>query len=141
MNIFEASRAGDLIKIKKFLDLSFDVNAKNEKGHSVLMLSAYNGHYEASKYLIDQGADVNSVDQSSNSILMGVVYKGHTSLFELLIRSGANLSYENGKKQTSLDFAVMFGRRNIIFRINQLLNSTRPDGKIEQIKTWAKSFA
>jgi len=139
MDIFSAARIGNFDMIKKILDHGgLDINTKNENGHSVLMLAAYNGHEEIVRQLIDQGADVNSVDNSGNSILMGVIFKGHSHIFDLLIQSGAQLDYVNPKKQSALDLAVMFGRRNLIFRINQLQNSNRSDSKIEQIKTWVK---
>lgn len=140
MDIFSAARAGDTNKIQELLKSGISVNDKNDKGHSALMLASYNGHYDATKLLIELGADVNSVDESSNSILMGVVFKGHAPIFELLIEGGADLDFQNAKNQTALDLAVMFGRRNLIFRINQLQNSNRSDGKMEQIKTWARKL-
>lgn len=140
MDIFSAARSGDLKKIQELIEFGIDVNSKNENGHSPLMLASYNGHYEAAKFLLDLGADVQSVDNSSNSILMGVVFKGHASIFELLVEAGANLDYENSKKQSAMDLAIMFGRRNLIFRINQLQNSNRSDGKLEQIKTWVNKL-
>lgn len=140
VNIFEAARSGQKALISEALKSGIDINAKNEKGHSALMLAAYNGHYEVSDFLIQNGADVNSVDLEGNSILMGVVFKGHTQVFELLILAGANLDHANPKKQNALDLAVMFGRRNLIFRINQLQNSNRSAGRMEQVKTWAKQM-
>ena len=32
----------------------------------------------------------------------------------------------------------MFGRRDLIFKINQLQDSNRSAGKLEQIKTWVQ---
>ncbi len=100
------------------------------------MLAAYNGHHELVQYLITQQADVNSEDSSGNSILIGVVFKGHLPIFELLIEAGVLLDQQNLKKQTALDLAIMFGRRIFIFRLNQLLNTNRPNGRLEQVKTW-----
>ncbi len=140
MDIFSTARSGDVKKITELIEAGIDINIKNESGHSALMLAAYNGQFSTTQFLIDHGADVNSVDESSNSILMGVVFKGHSSIFEILVTAGARLDYENKKKQTALDLAVMFGRRNLIFRINQLQNLNRSDGKIEQIKTWVQQI-
>jgi ankyrin repeat protein len=138
VDIFTPARAGQLETVKELLFRGVSINEKNEKGHSTLMLAAYNGHFDLVQFLIAQGADVNSVDLDGNSILMGVAFKGHTSIFELLIEAGANLDYTNPKNQTALDLAVMFGRRNLIFRINQIQNSQRSAGRIEQVKTWVK---
>ncbi|MFN7729248.1 MAG: ankyrin repeat domain-containing protein [Bdellovibrio sp.] len=140
MDIFTAARSGDVKTIQRLIESGISVNSKNEKGHSPLMLASYNGYYDATKLLIGLGGDVNSVDESSNSILMGVVFKGHSQIFELLAEAGADLNHQNNKNQTAMDLAVMFGRRTLIFRINQLQNSNRSDGKIEQIKTWVQKL-
>ena len=140
MDILSAARMGDINKLKELVSTGLDINQKNERGHSALMIAAYNAHYSAAEFLIQQGADVNSVDESGNSILMGVVFKGHAPLFELLIKHGALLDVLNKKNQSALDLAVMFGRRNLIFRINQLQNTDRSASKLEQIKTWAQQI-
>lgn len=138
MDIFSAARAGDVQSLKRILGSGVEINSKNENGHSALMLAAYNGHFDATQFLLEQGADVNSIDQSSNSILMGVIFKGHAAIFELLVQAGADLDYENRKKQTAIDLAVMFGRRELLFRMNQLQNSNRSSGRMEQLKTWVQ---
>ena len=138
MDLFTAARSGQLEEIKNLLASGADINQKNEKGYSPLMLACYNGQYNAAQFLIQSGADVNSVDENTNSILMGVVFKGHSVIFDLLAKSGADLDYQNSKKQTAMDLAVMFGRRDLIFKINQLQDSNRSAGKIEQIKTWVQ---
>jgi ankyrin repeat protein len=140
MDIFSAAREGNTRLIQELCESGVAVNERNENGHSPLMLASYNGHYDATKLLLSLGADANSVDESSNSILMGVIFKGHTPIFELLVEAGVDLDHQNKKSQTAMDLAVMFGRRNLIFRINQLQNSSRSDGKLEQIKTWAQKI-
>jgi uncharacterized protein len=100
------------------------------------MLAAYNGHFNLVSYLISKGANVNSTDNSGNTILMGVVFKGHSQVFDLLLRSGADLEIKNQKNQSALDYAIMFGKRDLIYKINKVLNSNRPAGRIERIKTW-----
>lgn len=131
-----AARSGQVDLVEQILKSGYDINSKNEKGHSLLMLAAYNGHYNLVQFLIAQGADVNSVDHSGSSILMGVVFKGHSQIFDLLVKAGADLELQNQKKQTALDYAIMFGKRDLIFKINQALNTNRPSGRIEQVKAW-----
>ena len=52
-----------------------EIDVKDSKGHSALMLAAYNGHQETVKLLLDRGADPNSLDLSGNTILMGLLSK------------------------------------------------------------------
>lgn len=136
--LFAAARTGNLADITEILDSGVNLESKTSKGYTTLMLAAYNGHYQLTQELISRGADVNSLDQSGNSILMGVVFKGYNSIFNLLISSKANFDYQNPKNETALDYAIMFGRRDLITQLNRLMNTTRTDGKIEQIKTWAR---
>ena len=135
-DIFSAARGGDTEKVLEFLSLGFDIGHKNTNGHSVLMISAYAGHYDLSKTLIEKGADINSVDAKGNSIIMGVIFKGHNSVFDLLVSHGVNLEYINPTGQTALDLAVMFGRRDFIFKINRQLKTNRSNGRLEQVKAW-----
>lgn len=134
--IYTAARNGEIKQVLDFLNSGFDIQQKNENGHSVLMIAAYNGHYDLSEMLIQKGADIDSVDGKGNSIIMGVVFKGHNSIFDLLVRHGANLEHSNLKEQTALDLAIMFGKRDLIFKINQQLKTNRSNGRIEQVKTW-----
>lgn len=136
--LFAAARAGNSNYITEILDSGVNLESKTSKGYTALMLAAYNGHYQLTQELVTRGANVNSVDQSGNSILMGVVFKGHSSIFNLLISSSANFDYQNPKKETALDYAIMFGRRDLITKLNRLMNTARTDNKIEQIKTWAR---
>ncbi len=137
-SFFNAARSGQLDLVEALLAQGFDVQSKNERGHSALMLAAYNGHFNLVQFLILHGADVNSVDLTGSSILMGVVFKGHMPIFELLIEANAELELKNLKQQTALDYAIMFGKRDFIFKINQLLNTQRPSGRLEQLKTWVE---
>ena len=135
-DIYSAARNGDTEKVLDFVNLGFDIDEKNKNGHSVLMISAYAGHYDLCKILIEKGADINSVDSKGNSIIMGVVFKGYNSVFDLFVTHGVNLEYINPNGQTCLDLAVMFGRRELIFKINQQLKTNRSNGRLEQVKAW-----
>lgn len=134
------AREGSLIALKS---IEFDaelINRKNHKGHSALMLAAYNGHYEVAEWLISQGADVNSIDESGNSILMGVAFKGHLPVLNLLLRSGADPDYTNGKGQSALDFAQMFGRSDVVKKIKSIYNQPEVFGFQDFLKSWISVF-
>lgn len=112
--LLQAARAGDLGGIARELLSGANVEEKNHRGYSPLMLAVYNGHYDAALLLIEAGADVNSSDKGGNSVLMGASFKGYTDLVRLLLRSGAQISSSNYAHQTALDFAKTFGRKEII---------------------------
>jgi len=134
------AREGRLIALKS---LEFDanlINRKNHKGHSALMLAAYNGHEEATAWLISQGADASSVDESGNSILMGVAFKGHLSILNLLLKAGADPGYRNSKGQDALVFAQMFGRSDIVKKLKSIYNQPEVFGFQDFLKSWISVF-
>lgn len=134
------AREGRITALKS---LEFDtelINRKNHKGHSALMLAAYNGHEEAAEWLISQGADVNSIDSSGNSILMGVAFKGHLSILNLLLRSGADPFYQNHNGQSALDFAQMFGRGDVVKKLKSIHNQPEVFGFQDFLKSWISVF-
>ncbi len=111
---FDLARRGDKQVLIEILSDFSDIDEKNSKGYSLLMLAAYHGHLDLTEELIARGADINSCDHNGNSILMGVAFKGHTEIFKCLISAGANIDYKNPKSQTALQFAEMFSRREIV---------------------------
>ncbi|MBY0416102.1 MAG: ankyrin repeat domain-containing protein [Bdellovibrionales bacterium] len=117
---FEYARTGLYEETLKEIHNLPSINEKNAKGHSLLMLAAYNDHFELTRALIKRGADVNSVDNSGNSILMGVAFKGHASIIKELVTFKADTFYKNPQGQTALDFAYMFGRTEVAEVINKL---------------------
>ncbi len=109
-DLHEAARSGDVLQIARLVTSIDNLNVKNAKGYSPLMLAAYNGHLDASRYLIEVGADLDSTDPAGNSILMGVAFKGHRDILQLLLQSGADPHHKNRAGQDALQFAQMFGR-------------------------------
>ncbi|MDQ3230639.1 MAG: ankyrin repeat domain-containing protein [Pseudobdellovibrionaceae bacterium] len=120
--LFRLAREGDLDAIQT-LQLPLELlNAKDAKGHSALMLAAYNGHKELTRYLLDEGADPNSQDQAGNSILMGAAFKGDLPIVKMLVEAGADGAAKNPNQQDALAFAEMFGRNDVA---NYLRSSRR----------------
>lgn len=122
---FEAARRGDIKDLRSYLKKGGDINAKNHRGHSLLMLAAYNDEVEAAKFLIENGASVDSFDGGGNSILMGVAFKGFTQMAKLLLEAGASPSHINSHGLTAADFAKVFGRHEVV----ALLSEDAPNWK------------
>lgn len=112
--IFEEARRGNCEALQQYLNLGGDIEIRNFKGHTLLMLACYNNNQAASQLLIDRGADVNSRDDMGNSILMGASFKGHVGVAEMLISSGADPEVKNPHGMTALDLARIFGRKEVV---------------------------
>lgn len=90
-----------------------DIDAKNHKGYSALMLAAYHGRVEVARYLLKCGADANTADNGGSTALMGAAFKGDIEVVKLLVRAGADIDARNAKGQSATDFAHMFGRADV----------------------------
>lgn len=111
---FDWAREGNRYALAEYLRQGGDVNIKNHKGYSLLMLAAYNDHWSTCAWLLQKGADVNSIDISGNSVLMGTCFKGHVRIVKLLLSSGANPFMQNCYNMTALDLARAFGRHEVV---------------------------
>lgn len=134
-SVYQSARDGDIKEVLEGLSQLSSINEKNNKGHSLLMLAAYNNQLELTKILLEHGADVNSIDLSGNSILMGVAFKGYLSVCEVLIKNGADTTFKNSQGQQALDFAQMFGRADVTMMLSKINQK-----KYEPIKGFFKSW-
>ena len=105
----DAARANDVPLMESLLQGGADLNAKDARGFSALMLAAYSGCEEAFRWLVSQGADVNS-DAGGNTVLMGAAFKGHLGMVKLLVEKGADPTRRNAQGMDAHDFAAQFGQ-------------------------------
>ncbi len=117
--MWRAAKAGDVKTLTSLAGDLSEINKKDEKGYSPLMYAAYYGHISAAQYLIDQGASVHSTDAGGNSILMGACFKGHVDVVEILLGHGADRNFKNQQGLTAIDFARMFGRFNLVQKLER----------------------
>jgi FOG: Ankyrin repeat len=114
-----------------------NIDEKNHKGYSALMLAAYNGQYEACEYLLIHGADPNSADATGSTILMGAAFKGNLEIVKLLVDHGADVDMENPKGQTALQFAQMFGRSEVVKYLKNRKDKAEVFGLVDIVSGWS----
>ena len=131
--IHRAADAGDLAKVKAFIQEGIDVNTK-EYGCTPLHCVARYGHKEVAELLIAKGADVNAKDtrgrtpidlainqgrkeiaklfasKSGDVSLHTAAYIGDLQRVEKLIDGGANVDAKDQKGQTALHYAAKAGQ-------------------------------
>jgi len=82
---------GDLSKVKEYIDLGLDINARAPiSGACPLDASIYGGHFHIFEYLLTIDADVNAVGYEDGTILMAAAYLGKEDMLELLLDHGAD---------------------------------------------------
>ena len=85
------------------------------------MLATYTGNAEAFALLLGRHADPNSRDLSGNTVLMGAAFKGHLEMFHQLLAAGADASLKNEAGMGVREFAVLFGRTDIVAALDSII--------------------
>ncbi|KAF8992686.1 ankyrin repeat-containing domain protein, partial [Cyathus striatus] len=118
--IFDAARNGDSAILLAAVDAGLPVNLMNDKGNTLLMLSAYAGHTEPTKELLKRGADPNRLNDLGQSVIAGAVFKGFNEIVHALAEKGADprLGTSNAAQA-----AIMFKREDLF----EVLGITKED--------------
>jgi uncharacterized protein len=113
VTLWSAAKADDVVTLRRLLAAGAELDARDPRGYSPLMLAAYSGSRAAFDCLLAAGADPNSADDGGNSVLMGACFKGHVDLIHKLLAAGADLHAKNAAGVDAHGFAVMFGRTEV----------------------------
>lgn len=139
-DIFDFARNGDLRGLADLLtqEPETDLNAKNNRGYSALMLGVYNNQKDFCEALLRCGANVNSTDSMGNTLAMGAAFKGNVDILKLLLTFDADLSLINHTKMNVRDWAVMFKRIEVVEYIDSIYQSDITTSKFENIIKFTK---
>lgn len=107
------ARNNDHNTLLNMIKAGFNVDFKDHRGNTLLMLACYNGSYECAKMLLENGASVDMKNDKGQTPLAGVCFKGYLDIVKLLVSYGANINENNGLGMTPYTFALMFGRLEI----------------------------
>lgn len=111
---FDAARQGRSDMLQEFIAAGYDLNTRDGKGYTALILAAYNGHPAAVELLIKAGADACAADQRGNTALMGAIFKGELSIARRLIQTECSANQANRVGQTPAMYAALFGRVELL---------------------------
>ncbi|MEI6895771.1 MAG: ankyrin repeat domain-containing protein [Colwellia sp.] len=139
-DIFDFARCGDLSGLASTLSDSpeLDLDAKNHRGYSALMLAVYNGNRDFCEALLRCRANVDSADFVGNTPLMGAAFKGDLKILKLLLRFDANATLKNKSNMTVRDWAAMFKRAEIIEYFDKNYGSTASTSKVKNFFRFIK---
>jgi ankyrin repeat protein len=122
---YAAIRANDLPRLNGILTAGANVNAKDERGITPLMYTAWVGSVDAMKGLLDHAADPNLSNSSGSTALM--LSSTEIAKVRLLIDRGAKVNVASTRGRTALFLAAMSDRSVDIAR---LLTSAGADVKV-----------
>ncbi|MBO4520058.1 MAG: ankyrin repeat domain-containing protein [Alphaproteobacteria bacterium] len=90
-----------------------DVNARNDRGETPLMMAANEGNLDICKWLVNEkGADINARNDDGETPLM---YANCFQIVTFLVEAGANVNEENEEGKTALNYAI-YGNNFDTFR-------------------------
>lgn len=94
--------------IKKLINFSGDINARDSEGNTALMYVAKikDENVELIKELIQLGANVNITNNKKNTAVMHACLSGNYKIVKELIKAGANLNLQNTAGETALMLLV-----------------------------------
>lgn len=89
-----------------------DINARNPRGQTPLMMLASGGQLALVEHVLEAGAALNAQDELGNTALMWAAYWGHLAVVETLIARQAQTTLSNDDGNTALHLAASGGLAN-----------------------------
>lgn len=123
-----AVKVGDIDVVKLIISTQgFDINLKNDKGETALMIAVLEKDYKMFKYLLDNRANVNAKDNNGNTALIKLVknadYPEALKILKLLLENNANPNITNNQGESAL--SIFRSRKTFAnkYSCNELLKS------------------
>ncbi|WP_115529407.1 MULTISPECIES: ankyrin repeat domain-containing protein [Xanthomonas] len=111
---FDAAREGRQEMLAEFIRSHYDLNARDEKGYTALILAAYHGQRPAVEQLLSAGADPCAQDKRGNTALMGAIFKGELGIAKRLMQADCAPDQRNNAGQTAAMYAALFQRTDVL---------------------------
>ena len=108
---------GDLNSLKSEINYNKSLlNLKDGLNRSLLYLSARNGYFNLTEFLIKKGININEVQKDGSTALHGAAYYGQELVVQLLIEHGININIKNRFGSTAADEARTSAIRELILK-------------------------
>jgi ankyrin repeat protein len=105
----KSAEAGDKDAVLMFLASGIDINTRDERGWTPLMISSFNGNEAIAELLIRSGADVHAKDNAGYGPMHWAAFNGYHKVIQLLLGKGANPNAQSNFGWTPLMQAATRG--------------------------------
>lgn len=127
-NIWDDRLSADDIKIvQEAITEGANVNSKDDRRFTPLMIAATYDSVEIGKLLIDNGADLNAKNQYGNTALIISILSKSLETAKLLIEADADLNIQNNLGNTALILAEAYNRNDIIKLIKDRMEKRKKE--------------
>jgi len=113
-DLYLAARTNDVKLAQTLIDQKVDINRKDERGYTALILATYNQSPDVAELLLKHGADTESGDATGRTALMGASFQGDDKCVAILLDNGAKINGADVNGATALMYAVQFGRTSVV---------------------------
>ncbi|WP_165866175.1 ankyrin repeat domain-containing protein [Lucifera butyrica] len=113
-NFIDAVQKGDMAKIQILLQAGADVNQRDEREKTPLIIAVENGNLLLTEELIAWGADLNVPDAWDNTPLLIAARKTDNNMLHILLNAKANPDLSNKNSITPLIASVQRGNTGAV---------------------------
>ncbi len=115
LQLFEASKSGDLAQIKALITTKADINARDDYFRTALMLASQHGHIEIVHELLEANADINAKDGYGMTALMIAAQYDNVPIVQALLASrGLDINALDLLGNTALILASENGNTSVV---------------------------
>jgi len=110
---------GDLDSLKREIEKNkYLLNKKDGLERSLLYLSARNGYFDLTEYLLKKGININEVQKDNSTALHGAAFYGQELVIQLLLEHGINTKIRNNYGSTADEEAKTNKIKELILKCN-----------------------
>ena len=103
--LIDASKNGDLEKVKLLIENGANIEVKDNNGDTALILASYYRYLEIIQYLVEKGANINATNDNGWTSLMYASKYGELETIKYLLENGADVNIKNKNGNAALDLA------------------------------------
>ncbi len=93
--LLTAAAIGDAVGVRAALDAGADVEARDDRRRTPLLLAALADHVDVARVLVAAGADPNAMDHRHDTPWLVTGATGSVAMLEVLLPAGADLTIRN----------------------------------------------
>ncbi|WP_413630309.1 ankyrin repeat domain-containing protein [Novosphingobium sp. KCTC 2891] len=128
----------DLTWMQFLVGKGANVNIRDNKGTTPLVLAANLGFIEGVDFLISAGARIDEPNNTGETPLIGAVHRRDVALVRTLLKAGASPDRPDNSGRTARDYAALDGKGSAM--MTEIENSAKAKAAAPVKKTYGPSF-